>query len=91
MVIDGQNNLVDLKNSQGMRQVITKSGKSDLTSDMNKVTSGIVFIGQGNGHGLGMSQWGARGMAQKGSTYQEIIEHYYNQDKYDGSIIIEKH
>lgn len=31
----------------------------------------------GYGHGVGMSQWGANGMAKKGSDYIEIIKHYY--------------
>ena len=29
------------------------------------------------GHGVGMSQYGANAMAQAGSTWQEIIAHYY--------------
>ena len=33
--------------------------------------------GNGNGHGVGMSQWGANKMAEKGKSYKEIIEHYY--------------
>lgn len=31
----------------------------------------------GNGHGVGMSQWGANAMAKKGNTYIEILKHYY--------------
>jgi stage II sporulation protein D len=31
----------------------------------------------GYGHGVGMSQWGANVMAKKGSTYDEILKHYY--------------
>ena len=31
----------------------------------------------GYGHGVGMSQWGANGMAENGSTYEEILKHYY--------------
>lgn len=37
----------------------------------------IVLRGGGNGHGIGMSQYGARGMAEKGFSYKEIIEYYY--------------
>lgn len=29
------------------------------------------------GHGVGMSQWGARYMAEDGATYQDILAHYY--------------
>ncbi len=31
----------------------------------------------GYGHGVGMSQWGANGMAQEGHTATEILKHYY--------------
>ena len=37
----------------------------------------IVLRGGGNGHGIGMSQYGARGMAEKGYSYKEILDYYY--------------
>ncbi|MFQ5353873.1 MAG: SpoIID/LytB domain-containing protein [Thermodesulfobacteriota bacterium] len=37
----------------------------------------FVFKGRGSGHGVGMSQWGARGMAESRSSYREILRHYY--------------
>lgn len=37
----------------------------------------FVFTVSGYGHGVGMSQNGANCMAQDGSTYEEIIAHYY--------------
>lgn len=37
----------------------------------------FLFSGSGNGHGVGMSQWGAYGMALQGSGYQDILEYYY--------------
>jgi stage II sporulation protein D len=37
-----------------------------------------VFVrGRGWGHGVGMSQWGARGLAERGKSYKKILEHYY--------------
>jgi len=38
----------------------------------------VAFTGRGFGHGVGMSQFGARGMAEAGFTYREIIAFYYN-------------
>ena len=38
---------------------------------------GIVFHVRGYGHGVGMSQNGANGMAKHGSDYREILFHYY--------------
>lgn len=39
--------------------------------------SEAVFTTRGFGHGVGMSQYGANAMAAAGSTWQEIIGHYY--------------
>ncbi|MBU5436719.1 stage II sporulation protein D [Tissierella sp. MSJ-40] len=42
------------------------------------VKLGIVEIETfGYGHGVGMSQWGANGMAKNGKNYEEILKHYY--------------
>jgi len=35
------------------------------------------FSGRGYGHGVGMSQWGAKGMAEQGYTAEKILEYYY--------------
>lgn len=35
------------------------------------------FEGRGWGHGVGMSQYGAKQMAEEGYTYDEILKHYY--------------
>lgn len=35
------------------------------------------FSGAGWGHGVGMCQWGARGMALEGYDYKQIVRHYY--------------
>ena len=37
----------------------------------------IKFNVKGYGHGVGMSQWGAEGMAQRGYKYYEILFHYF--------------
>ncbi|MGH3136075.1 MAG: SpoIID/LytB domain-containing protein [Gaiellaceae bacterium] len=37
----------------------------------------FVISGRGYGHGVGMSQYGAYGMAKAGFTYDEILRHYY--------------
>ena len=35
------------------------------------------FVGSGSGHGVGLSQWGAKQMAADGKRYDEILLHYY--------------
>jgi stage II sporulation protein D len=35
------------------------------------------FAGRGYGHGVGMSQWGAKAMAERGYRAEKILEYYY--------------
>ncbi len=37
----------------------------------------LIFTTKGYGHGIGMSQYGANGMAAEGKTYKDIVNHYY--------------
>ena len=37
--------------------------------------------GRGFGHGVGMCQWGAQGMAARGCSVRQILAHYYPQSK----------
>ncbi len=38
----------------------------------------VTVIGRGWGHGVGMSQWGAHGLAARGAGYLDILTHYYS-------------
>ena len=37
----------------------------------------VIIKNKGYGHGVGMSQYGAEGMAREGYTYQDILKYYY--------------
>jgi stage II sporulation protein D len=37
----------------------------------------FIFTGKGWGHGVGLCQVGAFGMAQSGSSFEAILRHYY--------------
>lgn len=52
---------------------ISKAGISIQNND----TSEYNFSGRGWGHGIGMSQYGAKEMATQGFTYEEILKYYY--------------
>ena len=47
------------------------------TRTINATPELFSFAGGGWGHGVGMSQWGARGMAEQGHSHEEILLHYY--------------
>jgi len=55
-------------------------GYAKLYSTQFKVRSSgnyFIFTGKGYGHGVGMSQYGAYGLAEKGKNYEQILKHYY--------------
>ena len=45
----------------------------------------LTIRGAGFGHGVGMSQYGAYGMAQNGASYRDILSHYYTGTQVDDS------
>lgn len=46
---------------------------------ISRVPGAIQFKGRGMGHGVGMSQWGAKALAEKkGYDYQRILRYYYS-------------
>lgn len=63
-------------------------GADGVAKTLPKEFSTVIIDGKGFGHGLGMSQWGARGMAAGGTDYRTIIEHYFNQGRNDGRLQI---
>ena len=49
----------------------------DRQRDASGKITAFVFSGRGWGHGVGMCQVGAYGMALRGKGYKEILHHYY--------------
>lgn len=47
------------------------------TSSYRTIQPNFRFTGYGFGHGLGMSQWGAEGLARQGKTYNYILNYYF--------------
>lgn len=52
--------------------------RSTLLTSLKMDGKAVYMAGKGYGHGVGMSQWGAYGMAQNGSAAEEIVTHYFN-------------
>ncbi|MDP3999894.1 MAG: SpoIID/LytB domain-containing protein [bacterium] len=55
----------------------------DVTKQNGPVDGRFAFVGSGTDHGLGMSQFGARGAAKHGKNYKEILNHYYRGTRLD--------
>ena len=51
--------------------------KSYLVDSLEFENGKYLLKGRGFGHGVGMSQWGAQVMGQKGKSYKEILEFYF--------------
>lgn len=45
--------------------------------DLVRKDDGYLFIGHGNGHGIGMCQWGAKKLAEEGLGYERILRFYF--------------
>ena len=79
--------------------VTTISGASGFSANTSPAESGkisaaslpipsscsgtFVIRGSGNGHNVGLSQYGAKAMAEQGYTYQQIIPYYYTGVRID--------
>ena len=47
------------------------------TNNKFPIQKNLIVFGRGSGHGVGMSQWGAKYMASKGQKAEKILKHYY--------------
>lgn len=57
--------------------VITSSGTSLLEQPQTNASDGITIVGTGSGHNVGMSQYGAKAMAELGYSFVDILSFYY--------------
>jgi len=51
--------------------------RSTLLTSLRISGDRLIVEGKGYGHGVGMSQWGARAMAEQGKSAEEIIKYFY--------------
>ncbi|WP_278742034.1 SpoIID/LytB domain-containing protein [Mitsuokella jalaludinii] len=52
-------------------------GLKSALFDAKLTKDSVTFTGSGAGHGLGISQWGAKRLAETGKSYADILHHYY--------------
>ncbi|HEY0492972.1 MAG TPA: SpoIID/LytB domain-containing protein [Candidatus Dormibacteraeota bacterium] len=64
-------------------EIETNGGRLPVGAPSPFHLSGFLFKGHGNGHGLGMSQWGARGRSAAGQDYRKILSSYYQGTRLD--------
>ncbi len=64
----------------GANQFRLLMGPGVIRSTMFVVTrdgAEVAFAGRGSGHGVGLDQWGARALALRGQTFEQILSYYY--------------
>ena len=60
-----------------LRGVLGESTLKSTLFELRQDGEDFVLVGSGNGHGVGMSQWGARAMARRGDDYRAILRTFY--------------
>jgi stage II sporulation protein D len=59
------------------REIRERLGLNSSAFTMRVMNSQVVIITRGYGHGVGMSQWGANGMAKNGKNAEQIVKYFY--------------
>ena len=68
---------VDLRTKLGLNSTFVRFKLITEQSTKVPTKKGLIVFGKGSGHGVGMSQWGAKYMASKGLKAEKILKHYY--------------
>ena len=73
----GASGSVDLRGTDFRAAIGVATVRSTLFIVRMSGEGTVDLTGRGSGHGVGLSQWGARGQALAGRDYTEILRHYY--------------
>jgi len=76
---------VSIQSEKGRQEISGKEFRRLLGYDLLRSTNFFVvqknghylFSGLGWGHGVGLCQWGAKGMAEQGANYRSLLKYYY--------------
>ena len=68
---------VDLRKKLGLNSTFVRFKLIEEQSKEFSTKKALVVFGQGYGHGVGMSQWGAKYMASKGQKAEKILKYFY--------------
>ncbi len=73
--IAGDGGTQTVKGSDIRTALRLRSTRFTISIDQN--AGRVTVTGFGFGHGVGMSQWGARSLAEQGWSFEQILQHYY--------------
>lgn len=81
VTIERDNEDKEILNAQVFRSKLGYQFLKSTWFDIVDTGKSIIFKGKGNGHGVGLCQWGAKVMGDRGYTYKEILKFYYPETK----------
>ena len=88
---------VSVTGSNGSARIVGRDAQTFMralgakSTIANVVSSNpLVISGSGNGHGVGLSQWGARGLAARGWTFDQILGYYYTGVSLSGYVVADQ-
>jgi len=76
LLVRGSRGKAEIKGRQ-LKTLLSAMGLRSTLFDIRGSAAGFAFVGSGHGHGVGMSQWGARAMARDGASYKRILKRFY--------------
>ncbi len=76
VVVTHRNGTVKMTGNE-FRLLFPEKKIRSLSFEAYKESDGLVLHGHGWGHGVGLCQWGAYGMAKEGKSYRDILKYYY--------------
>jgi len=68
---------VDLRKRLNLKSSLVRFKLIEEQSKKFPTKKSLLVFGQGSGHGVGMSQWGAKYMASRGLKAEKILKHFY--------------
>jgi stage II sporulation protein D len=74
--VRGRDATVDVRAS-ALRDALGSARIRSTLFDVRPLADGFAFVGSGQGHGVGLSQWGARAMVARGARHSEVLARFY--------------
>lgn len=76
LIAEGRDRRVFVRGDH-LKSLVERLDLHSTLFDVRRTSEGFAFVGSGHGHGVGMSQWGARELARRGATYPRILARFY--------------
>jgi len=76
LVEDGSG--LQMIDARDLRKIFGHTNIKSTWFEVRIVKGSLEFSGKGYGHGVGMCQWGVKGMADEGRGYRDILKFYYS-------------